>query len=356
LTVSSIFKLLIKYFHTPQPYRNNFLMRLILSHSKKLNDINVRRLERPWIACNKKLLMSQENLSKSYIGAVPHYRTGVGHILAEWNTGLLWSQSLGLKFAHCQLREPWNDFFGLKGFDDFMSVCSNPKFKRVLLPLISDRLEPSDSDLIKKIIIHYTRYSPCIFQLYYGQNSYHQENTSSILREKYFDRRRTDPIENWRINDLINISVHIRRPTFEDSKQASFQNTESSAYKERFIDLSFFLRICETISRVIGSERVCFNIFSLGSHSEFVEFTKFKNVYFHINKNVKETFHNIVMGDILILSPSSFSFNAGMISLGLKIAAEPWWHYIPENNKWCRLKRGFEFEDNKLISFLNKFN
>ena len=44
----------------------------------------------------------------------------------------------------------------------------------------------------------------------------------------------------------------------------------------------------------------------------------------------------MVVADILILSPSSFSYKAGIISRGIKIAKYPWWHEIPNNSEWLR--------------------
>ena len=67
-----------------------------------------------------------------------------------------------------------------------------------------------------------------------------------------------------------------------------------------------------------------------------MEFDKFKNVTYHFNEDELASFNNIVLADILILSPSGFSYLAAIISYGLKIARNPWWHYIPEDNEWFR--------------------
>lgn len=331
-------------------------MRTLLSRFQVLDILNRARLTRPWLRLERDDGNEIENLSRCYMGAVPHYRTGIGHILAEWNTGLLWSHNLGLRFAHCQLREPWNDFFGLDGFDNFQEISDRREIRRVLLPLIPSTASPEKSPLISRIIRHHAAKGPCLFQLYYGQNSYRQDQTSRILREKYFSKRLVAPIPDCRTPGVINISVHVRRRNAEDMSNPTVHDPCGSAYKARYRDDEFFLRICLDIAKALGSHNVKFNIFSQGAKSSFREYACLPNVSFRLDEDVLQTFHNIVMGDILLLSPSSFSFKAGMISKGVKLAAEPWWHYIPDDSEWCRLGVDLEANTDKICRFLSKAN
>ena len=209
--------------------------------------------------------------------------------------------------------------------------------RRVLLPLIPDSDSPEQSALIGRIVRHYARKGPCLFQLYFGQNSYRQDQTSHILRDKYFSKRLAYPMPDCRTRATINVSVHVRRRNQEDMSNPTVHDPNGPAYKARYRDDAFFISACRDIASALGADRVKFNIFSQGQETSFRDFACLPNVSFFLDEDVLKTFHNIVMGDILVLSPSSFSFKAGMISKGLKIAAEPWWHYIPDNSEWCRL-------------------
>jgi hypothetical protein len=46
------------------------------------------------------------------------------------------------------------------------------------------------------------------------------------------------------------------------------------------------------------------------------------------------TFHRMATADVLLTSPSSFSFNAGLVNPGIKLARSPWWHEIPQGDGW----------------------
>lgn len=341
-----------QFLKTPPPYQLSFPIRVLLSRYRALDSMYRRVLHRPWLKNTPAISLNHANFCSSYIGAVPHYRTGIGHILAEWNTGLLWSQKLGLNFAHCPLRHPWNEFFGFHGFEEYSTLCKNPNVRRIMLPPIPNDIPPQESPVIKKIIGYYTQKTPCLFQLYFGQNSYRHDETSHILQEKYFLRRQTAPIPEHRTPDRVNVSVHVRRRNAEDMSNPAVHDPRGEVYKSRYRESDFFMTTCQHIEYSIGAGNVHFNIFSQGSPSDFKGFEKLSNTSFFLNTDVLETFHNIVTGDILVLSPSSFSFKAGMISKGLKIAAEPWWHYLPDNSEWCRLGVDSEQNAKRIQTFL----
>src|SRR6266513_211126 len=323
------------FLRTHEPYRTNFTERVLLDKAPILDAACQAWVRRPWLQRGKPTPV-QSLHDGCYIGAIPHYRAGIGHILAEWNTGLLWSIKLGIPFAHCPLRAPWNDFLGLTDFPDYETVRQTRGIRCVKLPPIPETENPAESPLITNIINHYGQKAPTLFHLYYGQNSFRHDETSDILREKYFARRQIDPMPSVRMEGLINVSVHVRRPTAEDSTDPRFNDPNSEVHRSRYFASSFFVRLCQTIEKTLGRDQVMFNIFSLGLPSDFREFEVLRNRRIYLNTDVLETFHNLVIGDILIVSPSGFSFKAGMISRDLKIAPHPWWHYIPEDSSWIQ--------------------
>lgn len=308
------------------------------------------RLERRWIQRSSAPI--EKLKAGCYIGAIPHYRTGIGHILSEWNAGLLWSIKLGIPFAHCPLRPPWNDFFGLTDFPDYETLRQTPGIQIVKLPQIPDDEEAAKSSVINSIINHYGQRAPTLFQLYHGQNTFRHDETSEILRAKYQARREIDPIASVRQEGLINISVHVRIRNADDMSNPKVHDPNGAYYKSRYFGNDFFLNACSAIEAALGADRTVFNVFSQGKLEDFKEFTALKNVRFFLDYDVLETFHNLVVGDVLIVSPSGFSFIAGMISPGLKIAAHPWWHYVPENAKWCHIGKGPTEDQARVAAFV----
>ena len=344
-------QLLKAFLKTEEPYRSNFAQRYLLEKAPILDAACQSWVARPWVQ-HRSATPVLDLQPGCCIGAIPHYRTGIGHILCEWNTGLLWSMKLGIPFVHCPLRPPWNDFFGLSGFRDYESTRQTPGVRSVKLPPIPMTENPAESPLITSIISHYGRKEPTLFHLYYGQNSFRQDESSDLLRTKYFTRRESDPVPSVRREGLINVSVHVRRPTAEDSTNPRFNNPNSESHQSRYFATMFFVRICQTIEKVLGSDRVIFNIFSLGTPSDFREFDVLSHRVLHLNMDERETFHNLVIGDILVVSPSGFSFLAGLISTGLKIAPHPWWHHLPDNPEWHRVEVKFGDNEESLEQFL----
>jgi hypothetical protein len=341
------------FLRTKEPYRTDFSVRTLLHFSPALARAHKAWLRRPWL----RSAGSERRISGlkpgCRIGAVPHYRTGIGHTLAEWNTGLLWSMKLGIEFAHCPVREPWDAFLGLTGFDQFQELKENG-LPVVRLPLIPYQEDPAESPLLSNIINHYGRDRPTLFQLHFEQNAFRHDETSEILREKYFARRVRDPVPDVRVSGKINVSIHMRRRNKEDMTNPLVHDPNSPDYKARYLPADYFVNTCRTIESVFGREKVTFNVFSQGTPDDFADLQCLGQVRFFLDEDVLRTFHNILMGDILVLSPSSYSFKAGMISRGYKIAPHPWWHYIPESAEWCRGSVECQGDDSNVRSFLEK--
>jgi hypothetical protein len=50
-------------------------------------------------------------------------------------------------------------------------------------------------------------------------------------------------------------------------------------------------------------------------------------------------FDRLVDSDVLVASPSGFSFIAGLVSQAITLFPAQWWHAIPDEPRWIRVKR-----------------
>jgi hypothetical protein len=66
-----------------------------------------------------------------------------------------------------------------------------------------------------------------------------------------------------------------------------------------------------------------FHIYSQGKKENFTNLEN-TDVEFHLNEELTNTFIGLVAADILILSPSSFSYVAGLLSDGIVYYKEFW--------------------------------
>jgi hypothetical protein len=283
-----------------------------------------------------------------YLTAISSPYVGVGHQLANWNATLIYSIKYNLKFVHHplwgiegyplggQTGEKWNNFLGLgEGEIHYNKIINEKSLKRVNLPVIHWHREDKIGEFIVNQIID-TTYS-CDNILFHLTSDivdpcvYDHTSTADILRVKYWSARDREPIVSDFNNDRLNIAVHIRRGDIMK------MNTNNKNTNERLLSNSYFIKIIKNIQQILSFKTINVHIFSQGNYSEFNEFDKnLDNVFYHLNEDEFKTFHSMVIADILLLSPSSFSYFAGIISKGIKIAKYPWWHEIPENSEWIR--------------------
>jgi hypothetical protein len=116
-------------------------------------------------------------------------------------------------------------------------------------------------------------------------------------------------------NDKINIAVHIRRENLHDNGLAGDRANTPNAY---------YLRIMNEIREKYKEPLLQFHIYSQGEQEKFKDLEN-TDVEFHLNEEITKTFIGLVAADILILSPSSFSYVAGLLSDGI-VYYKKFWH------------------------------
>ena len=114
-------------------------------------------------------------------------------------------------------------------------------------------------------------------------------------------------------NNNINIAVHIRRENIEDRGLAGDRATTPNNY---------YLNIMNRIRE--KHKNALFHIYSQGELINFQELIK-DDVIFYLNHDIINTFIGMVSANILVISPSSFSYVAALISDG-EIYYKPFWH------------------------------
>jgi hypothetical protein len=285
--------------------------------------------------------------------------TGIGHQLTCWNTGLIFSIKYNLKFVHYPLHKfdgvDWENFLGFGDGELLYSQIENDRsIKIVNLPRIR-RIDEKDKvgHYILDEIIKYERRKEnnMLFKLNPEHFAYDQTATSEIMRKKYWNAREINPIYlNFRENRL-NICCHVRRGDIV-IKNEKFSDLEN--LKNRWINNEYFIKIIKYIKSLLDDYNIDIHVFSQGDISSFREFGELENVFYHLDENPFKSFHGMVVADILILSPSSFSYKAGMICKGIKIARYPWWHEIPDNSEWIRCDEEGNFNPQPLMKKYQK--
>lgn len=135
---------------------------------------------------------------------------------------------------------------------------------------------------------------------------------SKALKEIKQRFRANKPV-NYFNNDKLNIAVHIRRPNPHDSRLAGADITDQT-----------FLKIINQLKNKYKTEKYLIHIYSQGSAADFKIFVD-PNTVLHLNESIEDTFTALALADVLVMSPSSFSYSAALISNG-KVYYLPFWH------------------------------
>jgi hypothetical protein len=283
-------------------------------------------------------------LPNSYLTAVPNSGAGIGHQMANWIAGLWFSRDFRLHHAHIKFpSSKWEGFLGFgDGKDSLDFLLKERGFQKVLLPLF-DEFNKKEVDQIRKIIA-----------------SYHNKNIVFVLEQDQFYRDQfgvIDEIQNKfysaeaRKNDQLryscenyNIAIHVRRGDIVVG-----QTSRNSNLLMRWQDGEYFKIVLRTVLNSIKTEKkIRVYLFSQGIREEFSDFEEFDNLEYCLEFGAQESFLHMVFADLLITSKSSFSYKPALLSKGIKICPQNFWHGYPDNIKWITVDESGIFTDKEI--------
>ena len=164
-----------------------------------------------------------------------------------------------------------------------------------------------------------------------------ESNLDLCLKSKSIENIRRLYIEknkNQYDKTYTNVAIHIRRCSKHKNIDLSshhdgidIKNTPVNllpSLSNRFLPDSYFLNIIKQIKIKPSIKPLKFHIFSEGKDNDFSNF-KQPDIQLHLNESVQNTFSNLVHADILVTSPSSFSYTAALLSTNI-IYAKSFWH------------------------------
>jgi hypothetical protein len=279
------------------------------------------------------------------VTCVAHPTTGVGHRFAEWNTGLIVARSSGCQYVSAGLGGGWDEAFGLsRHFEDAAHYIKRARPKRIRLPYVGWHDRPQALVELSRLVreIASCEKNALVF-LSDGQNLFRHDDSAAELRMMYWANRTTA-----RALEPIKIAVHIRR-----GDVAQMRAQAAPGWEARYVELNWFAGVLQAINSGLAGRALEISVYSQGAEGDFELLRAGLAVRFRLNGDPIEAFHEMVQSDILIVSPSSFSFNAGLVCRGMKIARWPWWHEIPESDDWVRVDAktaSFEFITKRVSS------
>ena len=101
-----------------------------------------------------------------------------------------------------------------------------------------------------------------------------------------------------------------------------------------FVEPDWFAGVMAMILDEHRGERPLFHVYSQGRAEEFADLGRRFDLRLHLEAGDQETLLNMSRADVLVMSPSGFSYLAAILGEGRKIARTPWWHHLPQGGNW----------------------
>jgi hypothetical protein len=224
-------------------------------------------------------------------------------------------------------------------------------------------------DALKSKIEDVTPRTLNIFDLlqFYHQNVEwcSQSNSLKMLKSLFY----LDKV-NLYDTSIVNIAIHIRRINPHDyivvdqnskdrvpMRDNLFQeilNNPITAIQLPGMDVprDLYINVIQQLEQSYPNAK--FHIYSQGSVNDFKVFEK-DNTMLHLNECLETTFQQLVFADILVTSPSSLSYVAGLLSNNIIYYVQclnpplPHWNII-QNYKSSKMKHKFSSIDNNTLA------
>lgn len=272
----------------------------------------------------------------NYLAARPNPGAGIGHQMANWMAGYHLAQLFGLKFAHIPFTtqaqpyeaSKWDAFLGFGDGEVTFKELKRQGCKVVRLPRFHlDKTE--EVDVIRRIIASYSD-QKVVFLC--EQDQFYRELNTLIpdLQRKFYAAaaRKEDHLEYDSAN--YNIAIHVRRGDI-------MADPTNKNLAMRYLSNDYFEKVLtQVVEHVKQTTDKPLHIwfFSQGKPEDYPEFAHFENLHWCMDMKAMPSFLHMVYADLLITSKSSFSYKPALLSRGVKVCPENFWHGYPDSSDW----------------------
>lgn len=279
----------------------------------------------------------------NYFSAIPNPGAGIGHQMANWIAGYWFAQQFHLSFAHIPFSSSkWEFFLGFGEGEITVADLIQKGYKKIRLPLF-DELTPKEVELTKKIVASYQN-EKIIFIAEQDQYYSDQFGILKYIKEKFHTAPARNDDQLIFDSESFNIAIHVRRGDIVIG-----QENQNPNLLMRWQGNDYFVKVlCNVVENLKIKKPIAIYLFSQGQKKDFPEFEHFENLYFCLDMNAQDSFLHMVKADLLITSKSSFSYKPALLSNGIKVCPQDFWHGYPETEDWILADNGGYFDVNRL--------
>lgn len=268
--------------------------------------------------------------SDVYFTQVINEGAGIGHQISNFNAGLHYSQIFGARHAYIPFTAAdWDEFLGFGHDEKSVKELKKQGYKIKRIPYFN---EEEDFAIIKNIVDSYNG-EKVILRAELDQFYQKQCEVMPTIKAKFetAPSRKNDKL--CYDSEETNIAVHIRRGDIVEG-----QITGEQTLTKRWLDDEYFVKVLEFIKDNLKFEKpLHIYVFSQGE-GDYSFFEKYGKVTTCMDMPAIESFLHMVRADVLVTSRSSFSYKPALLSDGIRICPDGFWHEYPEDDKWIVMK------------------
>lgn len=265
-----------------------------------------------------------------YLTAKPNRGAGIGHQMDGWMAGYYWAVYFNIKYAYSPFPDAkWNQVLGLgENLVSAEELIKKYGYKKRNLPYFKMD-NPVEVEEIKAIIKSHTG-GKYVFCLALDQFCDSQYEISQDIKELYRKAQARETDNRFYSKNDFNIMIHIRRGDIINKN-----GKIPEEYKQRWLNNEYYINVLNKILPLIPRERqIKIYLFSQGKREDFSEFNKYREIKYCLDISEQDTFVALTNADILITGKSSFSYDAALLSGGIKICPENFWCSYPDWEEW----------------------
>lgn len=281
------------------------------------------------------------NIPNASISASIHPYPGLGHQLAGWISGYLWSKDLDIDYRGGLITRDSNNLFDF-GTPDAPGQLKTAKI--VQLSSVNDERDQRSLIVLRGQInraLARSKGSPIHFKLALDQPRWDQTPAAEVVRRAVLAGAHGDDLLGLEDRRPGYIAIHVRRG--DVSEHAMGGATGHS----RWLDESWYIDLLRRLKKESRLEGLEVRAYALGEQDDFPMLRR-EGVTLCLNGNRDSDFVEMSGAKVLIAAPSSFSFTAGLASRGVVIAQSPWWHHVPNDERWITADQSGAFSTSAL--------
>ena len=263
--------------------------------------------------------------SQVWVVSVPSLTSGIGHILSEWNAGLMLADALDAKHVSLPLPGVWAELFEVNDlFVNYDTVKHElKKCQKIYLPKLPYGRCPQNFHRLIRFAKRLDLRRNTVFVLYSGQNAYDHSPSSAKLRSRFvcteLYRQYKSKIDEENGGQAVTrIALHVRRGDIL---------TGPARWQMRVSPLSWYRQQIESVIGNLGSN-CTIDVYTQGSAYDIIEEIRGPWATRNFSDlNAVETFVRMAESEIIIGSMSGFSYFAAIFGKASVVHfPEEFWH------------------------------